>query len=145
MIKNINLIVLILVFTVTGCGSNSRKGNNTVDSQASDTGKAVISFTEYEHNFGKVNAGEKVGCIFSFRNTGTSPLVINSASTSCGCTVSKYNKKPVLPGNEGSLEAIFNTAGYNGIQSKTITVQTNATVPVVLLRITAEVITNNNN
>jgi hypothetical protein len=135
-------ILLILLFA--GCSGRNHKGGKVSDRQSADTGKAVISFTEYEHNFGKVKEGEKVGCIFSFRNTGTADLVINSATTSCGCTVPKYASKPIAPGNSGSLEVVFNTAGRGGIQSKTITVKSNASIPVVMLKITAEIITNNN-
>jgi len=102
--------------------------------------KAVISFTEYEHDFGKVEAGEKIGCFFTYTNSGNGSLVINSVSTSCGCTVPKYDKKPLAPGKSGTLEVIFNTAGYSGMQSKTITIQSNASTPVVIVKIMAEVL-----
>ena len=138
-----NLLILTLV--VTGCRGNIHKNGTAVNSQSSDTGKAVIEFTEYEHNFGKVKEGEKVACIFTFRNTGTGDLVISRATTSCGCTVPKYETKPVSPGKTGSLEVVFDTSGRNGIQTKTISVQSNATIPMVILKITTEVINSNNN
>jgi hypothetical protein len=133
----INLCLVILV--ITGCTGKSHNGTGSTGNQLSDTGKAVISFTEYEHNFGRVKEGEKIGCIFSYTNTGTSDLVINSATTICGCTVSKYSRKPVPPGSSGTMEVVFDTDGRNGMQSKTITVNSNASKPVVLLKITAEV------
>ncbi len=43
------------------------------------------------------------------------------------------------PGGEGSLEVVFDTSGRNGMQTKTITVKSNAKPAVVLLKITAEV------
>ena len=43
----------------------------------------------------------------------------------------------------GNLEVVFDTSGRNGMQTKTITVKSNASIPVVLLKITAEVVTNN--
>ncbi len=137
-------LVLVLILVGVSCGNRNQKGLRT-DGQASDTGKASITFTSYEHDFGKVSQGEKVSTIFTFTNTGTSPLVINSATTSCGCTVSKYDRKPIIPGGTGNMEVVFNTEGRNGLQTKTITVNSNARQPVVLLRITAEVINNNNN
>jgi len=139
------LFLIILSLVITGCGDKAHKGNTTYKSLSADTGKAVILFTEYEHNFGKVKEGEKVGCIFAFRNTGTGDLVITRATTSCGCTVPKYDTKPIPPGSTGSLEVVFNSSGYNGIQAKTISVHSNATVPLVLLKITTEVINSNNN
>ncbi len=48
--------------------------------------------------------------------------------------------KPVSSGESGNLEVIFDTSGRNGMQTKTITVKSNAKTPVVLLKITAEVI-----
>jgi hypothetical protein len=126
-----------------GCKSRTGRGTESINIQASDTGKAVITFPEIEHNFGKVNAGEKVGCIFSFKNSGTKSLIINSAITSCGCTVPKYDRKPIQPGSGGSIEVVFDTSGRNGTQTKTITITSNAVTPVVLLTIKAEVINNN--
>jgi hypothetical protein len=80
---------------------------------------------------------------FTFDNKGTGNLIISSATTTCGCTVSKYDKKPIPPGASGNLEVVFDTSGRNGMQTKTITVKSNASKPVVLLKITAEVITTN--
>ncbi len=100
----------------------------------------VLVFKEYEHNFGKVAEGEKVVYVFTFRNRGTEDLVIISAITTCGCTVPKYDTKPIPPDKSGNLEVIFDTSGRNGMQTKTITVKSNASIPVVLLKITAEVV-----
>jgi hypothetical protein len=143
--KNQVIFFIFLVLSFAGCRSKNPVNSGTAGNQVADTSHAGISFAEYEHKFGKVNAGEKIACIFTFTNTGTSDLVINAATTSCGCTVSKYNRKPILPGNTGTLEVVFNTSGYNGLQTKTITVHSNANVPVVLLRIVAEVINSDNN
>jgi hypothetical protein len=111
----------------------------------SNSENVKIIFKEYEHDFGKVAEGEKIACLFNFENKGTENLVIYSASASCGCTVPKYDSKPVSPGGNGNLEVVFDTSGRNGLQTKTITVKSNASVPVVLLKITAEVIPNINN
>ena len=98
-----------------------------------------------EHDFGKVEEGEKVGFVFNFENAGTGNLIILAASTTCGCTVPRYDTKPISPGDNGEMEVIFDTSGRSGIQTKIITVKSNASVPLVMLKITAEVITNNNN
>jgi hypothetical protein len=143
--KNIQLYLIILLVALTGCAGKTQKGNNNTVSTSSDTGKAILTFREYEHQFGKVDEGEKVAYIFTFENTGTSDLVILSATTTCGCTVPEYDRKPVSPGETGKLEVIFDTSGRNGVQSKVITVRSNASNHIVLLKITAEVINNNNN
>ena len=138
-------LITFLIFTAivasncSGGAGRSATGNTS----ASDTGKSVIIFREYEHDFGKVAEGEKVSHVFTFDNKGTSNLIISSASTTCGCTVPKYDNKPIPPGSNGTLEVVFDTSGREGMQTKTITVKSNASKPVVLLKITAEVVTNN--
>ena len=127
-----------LLFSCSGSTGNNSSGNTT---NAADTGKSVIVFTEYEHHFGKVEEGKKVNCTFFFENTGTGNLVIQSAITTCGCTASKYDRKPIAPGKGGEIEVEFDTSGRNGIQTKTITVKSNASVPTVILKITADVAT----
>jgi hypothetical protein len=119
------------------CGHSS--GSNTSGTAAGDTGTAKIIFTEYEHLFGKVTEGEKLSNVFSFKNEGTGSLIISAATASCGCTVPKYDRKPIAPGESGSIEVIFDTSGKSGMQTKTITVRSNAKPPVTLLRIKAEV------
>lgn len=127
---------LMLVFA-TQC--RNEKGTVSKAGPVSDTGKAVLVFKEYEHNFGKVPEGGKISWQFTYENRGTADLVLNSVTTTCGCTVPKFESKPVPPGGSGSLEVVFDTSDRNGMQTKTITVKSNADMPVVLLKITAEV------
>jgi hypothetical protein len=138
--------ILILSLVITACllsqcrnsGSGSAEGTSP-----GDTGVAKIVFREYEHSFGNVTEGEKVGYVFKFDNTGTGNLVIASATTTCGCTVPEYEARPVPPGGSGNMEVVFDTSGRNGMQTKTITVKSNAKPAVVLLKITAEVVPSN--
>jgi len=128
-------ILMLMVIACLNCTGYTGRENTASD----DTGKAIISFRQYEHDFGKVGEGEKISCFFSFVNEGTANLVIQSAITTCGCTVSRYERKPIAPGKEGKLEVTFDTSGRNGVQTKTITVHSNASMPAVILRITADV------
>jgi hypothetical protein len=139
--RKIIIIALVLIAIVASyCGNSTSRNAGNSGLQPTDTGVVKLIFKEYEHNFGKVAEGEKIGYIFRFENKGTKNLVIASATTSCGCTVPKYDTKPIPPGGDGNLEVVFDTSGRNGIQTKTITVMSNASVPVVLLRISAEVV-----
>jgi hypothetical protein len=132
------LSLVMMTLLLSQCNNEGRKA--PAGSAATDTGAVKMVFREYEHDFGKVTEGEKVGYSFKFENQGTSNLVIASATASCGCTVPKYDSKPIPPGGNGSLEVVFDTSGRNGRQTKTITVKSNAEPAVVLLKITAEVI-----
>lgn len=131
------VIALILLASCTGegRGKNDRGGISLKDGETGE-----ISFREYEHDFGKISEGEKVAHIFEFENKGPGNLVLKSASTSCGCTVTKYDKKPIAPGQTGSLEVVFDSGGRTGMQTKTVSVHSNSKTEVVILKITAEVV-----
>jgi hypothetical protein len=139
--KRFLIIYLVLIVALaSNCGNITRKNTANSGVQPADSGSVIISFKEYEHNFGKVAEGEKVSYDFGFTNNGTGSLVILSATTSCGCTVPKYSTNPIAPGDKGNLEVVFDTSGRNGMQTKIITVRSNAVKKEVLLKITAEVI-----
>jgi hypothetical protein len=145
-IKNILLIQFAVVTAIMGysCNNNSKTANK-LTYQIVSTDTAIISFKEYEHDFGKIAEGEKVACIFKFWNQGKGPLIISAVTTSCGCTVPKYDRKPLSPADTGRIEVVFDSEGRNGRQTKTISVMSNASKPIVLIRITGEVINSNNN
>jgi hypothetical protein len=100
-------IVLIMSALITALFSfscisfSSHKKNQILQISGTDT--AIIAFNEYEHDLGKITAGEKVASIFTFENKGKGPLVVLSVETSCGCTVPKYDTKPIDPGSSGTL------------------------------------------
>jgi hypothetical protein len=144
-IKQVNLIFSLPIFIfimATGCRQVKKEAQSgTLNVKG---GTAEITFNALEHNFGKITEGEKVACVFSFENTGSGDLVIASATTSCGCTVPEFDDKPIPPGGKGTMEVVFDSSGRSGIQTKTITVRSNAEKQVMILKITAEVITNTN-
>lgn len=128
------IILIVILSLFQGCGYSTPKQEEGIVS-----GEAVLTFENIEHHLGVLKAGEKAGCFFKYTNTGTGPLVITAAATSCGCTVPRYDKKPLEPGDSGSLEVIFDSSGREGFQTKTITIMSNASVPVIVLKLTAEV------
>ncbi len=136
------LAAVVAAGLLTGSCGRSTQGAGK-NAPADTTGTAVLTFSTPEDDFGKVRAGEKVGCIFSYTNTGDADLVIASASASCGCTVPKFDKKPVPPGGSGTIEVVFDTSGREGVQAKTVVVQSNAENNIVILRIIADVTKNN--
>jgi len=148
--KKTDIILIILVASLAAilgyaCNNRNTTVGENLSNQTVSTDTAIISFREYEHDFGKVTEGEKVACIFAFGNIGKGPLVISSVTTSCGCTVPKYDTKPIARGGSGIVEVVFNSSGYKGRQTKTITVHSNASKPIVLLRISGEVLSSTNN
>jgi hypothetical protein len=100
-----------------------------------DANKPVFKFTEEVHNFGTIKQGDKVEYEFVFTNAGNEPLVITSAQGSCGCTVPEWPKEPVRKGETGKIKVTFNSAGKQGMQDKTITINSNAAENPKVLRI----------
>lgn len=98
-----------------------------------------ISFKEEFFDFGVVIQGEKVSHTFVFTNTGKSNLILSSVHAGCGCTVPRYSKDPISPGATGEIEVTFDSSGRNGIQSKSVTVSSNAQPSRVELRFVADV------
>lgn len=96
---------------------------------------AQIKFDKISHNFGTFSEKNPVQeCVFTFTNVGEKPLVINQAVASCGCTIPKYTKQPVMPGQKGEIKVTYNGAGkFAGHFKKTITVRTNGAVEVTRL------------
>ena len=101
---------------------------------------AEIKFDKLTHDFGTFSEKEPVvSCTFSFTNVGESPLIINQAVASCGCTVPEYTKTPIQPGEKGEIKVTYNGTGkFPGHFKKSITVRTNGAVEMTRLYIEGE-------
>jgi len=85
----------------------------------------TVQLIDSVYDFGKVKQGEQVKHSFTFKNTGTKPLVVQDAHPSCGCTVAEKPDQPIAPGKEGLIKAVFDSHGRAGSQHKTLTVYSN--------------------
>lgn len=146
-IRGVSYLILMvsLVTVIQGCGRAGSYESGKSSQPGQQAGKAVMGFSSYEHEFGRVPEGKTVRHSFSFVNEGTGNLSVFSAAASCGCTVSRFDKKPIPPGESGNIEVAFDTRGKSGKQVKTISVKSNAVKPVIILKISAEVVSSNNN
>lgn len=96
------------------------------DIELSTEANPKISFETRSHDFGTIEEGTQATYVFTFKNTGDAPLVINTVKASCSCTTPKWTRQPIAPGEEGSITAVFNSKGRLGNFTKTITVTHNA-------------------
>lgn len=99
----------------------------------------AMTFSKTDHDFGKINEGDKVTYYFDFKNTGEADLLIKNATGSCGCTVPEFPKEPVKPGESGKIKVSFNSAGKPGQQKKSVTITANTANGTEKLNITANV------
>lgn len=109
-------------------------------SEAELASAPVASFSEETHDFGEINEGDKVECVFTLKNTGKRDLIIRNVKTSCGCTAVSPEKKIISANETVPLKVVFNSRGKRGRQNKAITVITNDPKnPTTILRISTNV------
>ena len=60
--------------------------------------KTTVEVTQTVIDFGIFDKSETKEITIDIKNTGKTPLVIMDVSTTCGCTVTTYEKQPVQPG-----------------------------------------------
>lgn len=85
----------------------------------------VMEFSETEFDFGTVDEGEKVSHTYNFKNTGAEPLILSNAKGSCGCTVPKWPKEPIAPGESGVITVEFNSKNKKGKRNQKVTITAN--------------------
>ena len=96
-----------------------------------------IKFEKTTHDFGTFSETKSTQkCVFTFTNVGKSPLIINPAIGSCGCTIPTYTKAPIRPGEKGEIKVTYNGRGtFPGHFKKTITVRSNGVTELTRLYI----------
>ncbi len=104
------------------------------------THSKTLSFSETTWNFGTIaEEGGLVTHTFEIKNRASEPFVIYTVNTSCGCTTSKYTRKPIAAGETTTLEINFDPKYRPGHFSKEIFLYTSATKEPVVLKITGDV------
>ncbi len=140
---------LLLLSSLYSCNNGDKKtgGEYNITNSATADGEngkngglPTIDFEETEYNFGTVIQGEKVSHSFVFKNNGDGNLIISNVKASCGCTVPKWTKEPIKPGQTGTIELVFDSSNRDGKQTKSAKVYSNTQPNVMELFIRCEVI-----
>lgn len=113
--------------------------NSSTSAASNDGTLPKFQFEESTHDFGTITEGDVVEHTFEFTNTGEAPLIIQSASASCGCTVPSYPRTPVAPGETGEIQVKFNSSNKPGIQNKTVSLTANTDPSITRLTIKSNV------
>ena len=100
----------------------------------------VAKFNEEKHDFGKIKQNVPAVYFFEITNNSNKPLVIESASASCGCTVPEYPKEPIVPGKTAKIKVQYNAAAM-GHFDKDVTIKLAGIEATKVLKITGEVVT----
>jgi len=99
----------------------------------------VAKFNTELYDFGKIKQGVPAVYYFEIKNNSEKPLVIESASASCGCTVPEYPKEPIAPGKTAQIKVQYNAASA-GHFTKDVYIKLAGINDQKTLKITGEVI-----
>tara|TARA_R110000765_G_scaffold112821_1_gene205063 strand:+ start:40 stop:471 length:432 start_codon:yes stop_codon:yes gene_type:complete len=125
-LKMMKKIVLVLFVGLLGISLNAQDKT------------AKIEFKSDTVDYGEIQKGADGIRVFEFTNTGDAPLIISKVSSSCGCTIPKSPKDPILPGKKGEIQVKYDTNRVGPIR-KAVTVISNADTPTVVLKIKGEI------
>lgn len=103
---------LLGIMLLLGCSlpADARRPQTNKAGQNSDAPQFAFKGGDI-HNFGNIPEGPDATHVFEFMNVGKTPLIIQNASASCGCTSPEWPKEPVLPGKTGTITVRYKTAG----------------------------------
>jgi hypothetical protein len=94
--------------------------------------KAPIEFKEVKHSFGKIKQSVPASYIFTFKNTGSTPVVIESATAECGCTTPEYPKGVIPKGASEKIKVTYNAAAIGSFTKKVTVKLAKVTEPIIL-------------
>lgn len=131
-------IIITAFIAISAVFASNAQTTAPTPAPAENKNQADITFDKEVNDFGVIPQGIPASYTFYFKNTGKEPLIIASASASCGCTQPEWTKEPIKPGGKGFIKATYNAASV-GPFTKTVTVVSNAKRPQVVLTIKGEV------
>src|SRR4051812_2382094 len=92
------MLVLSVMFFSVSAFSQTKKADE------------LVKFKETTYDFGKIKQGVPVTHEFAFTNVSDKPVVVESATASCGCTTPAWPQAPVAKGKTDKITAGFNAA-----------------------------------
>lgn len=109
-------LVAVVSFFVS-CGSRRSEVVHVVDVLHVDT--TVLSAGAADTlRLGRMRQGEKAVKRLRIENGCDDPLVIVRHSTTCGCVVPEYERRPIAPGGSADIVFTFDSQGEYGWQMK---------------------------
>ncbi len=139
------LYVIVSICVLSSIYSCNRKPKTEQEDNASISDSTVkryafLKFREDFYDFGSIIQGEVVSHTFYFCNTGNDVLIIKDLIPDCGCTKPKIEKKILKPGEESSVEVIFDSKGWYGSQYKSVALRSNTPIRDKSVTIKANVV-----
>ncbi len=98
-----------------------------------------FKFEKETINYGQIAKSSNGERVFVFTNTGDKPLIIKNIKSSCGCTIPKKPKEPIMPGKKGEIKVSYDTKRVGGFY-KSITIFSNAKNARKIIKIKGNVV-----
>nr|WP_294933964.1 DUF1573 domain-containing protein [uncultured Flavobacterium sp.] len=151
--KRILLMSAFFLFGITASNAQEIASNTKVKTEVKKTKKAAkkskkaampmvegpgMVFESETIDYGTIEQNANGQREFKFTNNGNKPLIIMSATGSCGCTVPDAPKEPIAPGASAVIKVKYDTNRVGGF-TKMVTVTSNATEVPKTLTIKGEV------
>jgi len=99
----------------------------------------VITLDKVEYDYGTMYQNADGSTFFTYTNDGKEPLILARVKSSCGCTIPKWSRQPLLPGQSDTLKIVYDTKRLGSFH-KSVTISSNATDAKVVLKIKGKVI-----
>jgi hypothetical protein len=99
----------------------------------------IIKVKNEKFDFGKIKQNSPVTTYFEITNTSDKPVVIETATASCGCTTPEFAKEPIAPKSSTKIKVGYNAAAM-GVFNKDIFVKLAGVQDTKNLKITGEVL-----
>jgi len=116
--KRILILLPVILFTAL-----------SVRAQEAEKRGPEMTFEKTIHDFGEIPfKGEPLTTEFKFTNTGDAPLVIIRTQLSCTCLEAEYPRKPVAPGESGTIKVTYTAKKETGEFQNTVKIVTNSEV-----------------
>lgn len=110
-------LIVLVAFAATATFAQTKKAQKT----------PTMKFEQTTVDYGTIQQNSDPLRTFSFKNTGSTPLIITGARGSCGCTVPSYPKKPIGPGETAVIEVRYDTKRVGPFR-KSVRITTNEKV-----------------
>jgi hypothetical protein len=112
------------VLLVAGLLAASQSYAQPAPAASSPQGPEMV-FPTNEYNFGKVNMGQQVNHVYVVSNAGDATLIISNVAPGCHCTTARPWTREVAAGQTGEIPIKFDSSGFHGDITRTITVTSN--------------------
>ncbi|MFI5203133.1 MAG: DUF1573 domain-containing protein [Flavobacteriales bacterium] len=111
----------------------------TVQHASKDSVLAEFKVDKEAHDFGASKPGDVLEHEFVVKNTGKGKLKIENIFSFCDCISGVATKTELEEGESTTIKVKFNSAGYSGMQVRSVTVVTNGFPPNKRLVVTTEI------